>query len=354
MRTVLTLLLVNLAVMDPQSLPIQNGRAETRAGLSIERAIATVGGGSDAVWLAWRVPMVRGDRDLCSTWFDGGDSIRGAFLEAGVPSTATLQAPSTGVALEAGSTLVVLLRLVDGQVERVRTVSGSCPIDAGGAKMVSLEGVSSGKSVRALDALTGTIVPGASGTRRVAESAVSAIALHADSSADAVLDRFAASDADSGLRQRAANELGALRGAHGVTILTAMITNERDRNLRRAWVSALSANPAASVGPQLLQIARTDVESSVRGEAAFRYTRRMGIAKLADALTILNADADEAVKRRVVSAIAAWPESASVPVLIDLTKSHANLVVRKEAASALSRSKDGRAMAYLESVLRDR
>jgi HEAT repeat protein len=69
-------------------------------------------------------------------------------------------------------------------------------------------------------------------------------------------------------------------------------------------------------------------------------------------LSLLNTATDDSVRRRIVSGIAGWPEAACVPVLIDLTRSHANLAVRKEAASALSRSKDQRAIAYFESVLR--
>ena len=75
-------LVVSLGAAAVQQADVQNARLETRE-TTIERTIATLGGSTDPVWVGWRVPMVSGLRDLCSTWSDGNTTIRSAVLEQG-------------------------------------------------------------------------------------------------------------------------------------------------------------------------------------------------------------------------------------------------------------------------------
>ncbi len=60
-------------------------------------------------WVGYAVPMAAGDHRMCDGQ-DGGDPVR----------------------LEPSDTLVVLVRVDAGQVERIRALSGNCRIDAGG------------------------------------------------------------------------------------------------------------------------------------------------------------------------------------------------------------------------------
>jgi HEAT repeat protein len=338
------------AVATAQDIPIQNGRVDARPALTIERAVETLGNGPNAVWIAWRVPMTAGDRDLCSTWSDDRSTVRGMALEPIDSGRPSVQPSGGPVVLEAASTLVIFARASGGDIERLRLVSAACPVDAGGQTVYTLS-VSPADSIRALDVLARGTIPGVNSLRRVAESAISAIALHRDSGADAVLERLA-TDADPSLRQRALSELGASRGDHGAAVLTSRLATEQNRDARRALIVALASSPAPKVTPMLLDLAKTEPDARPRGEAAYRYVRRVGASKAADVLALLNSETDDGVRRRIVSGIAGWPESESIPVLIDLTKANPNLTVRKEAASTLSRSRDARAVAYLESVLR--
>src|SRR5688500_3504343 len=71
------------AAQQPQ---IQNGKVEVRKDTAIDRAIAGVpaGGPDQAAWVAWKVPMVDGDRDLCSWYSDRSGTVRGTYLDQGV------------------------------------------------------------------------------------------------------------------------------------------------------------------------------------------------------------------------------------------------------------------------------
>ena len=353
-RRVTTILLFTaVAGLGAQQPTIQNGRVETRTVTSIGREVSAVGASASPVWVAWSVPMVAGDRSLCSTWSDGYTVVRGETLEPRNDSRPPqFPAPTGPARLEAGTSLVVFARLLNGQVERIRTIGDDCQVDAGGTTIHWLTGVTPGESLQYLDSLTRAESLNVGAARRVAESAVTAIALHREAGADAILDRLTGPSAADALRRQAASGLGAHRGAHGFDRLMGLIRDERNRDLRRHFVSALSQNADGRAMDALLGIARADADASVRAEAASRYIRRAGAASLTTALTLLDQDADESVKRRIVSSIGALPEPAATPALIQLAKAHPNVTVRKNAVAALARSNDPQAKALLEDLLR--
>jgi hypothetical protein len=343
-----------LSAAEVQRPSIQNGRVETRAATTIAREITAVGTSASPVWVAWSVPMVQGDRNLCSNWSDGYTFVRGETLERTDGSRPTTVAPAGGpVRLEGGTSLVVLARILDGQLERVRSIGDDCPVDAGGVTIHWLTGVTPAESVKYLDGLTRVEPLNVSATRRLAEAAVSALALHQDPSAVPVLDRLSSTATpDGNLRRQAASALAAHRGAQGFDRVVALVKNERGHDLRRSFVGAIAQSPIAQATDALLEIARTDADASVRGEAALRYIRRAGQPALATALAMLDKDPNDEVKRRIISGIGSLPESVAAPALIQLAKSHPSVVVRKDAVSALGRFSDPQARALLEELLR--
>jgi len=131
----------SVAASQSQQAPsvLQNGRVETRTGQSIDREITALAS-PDPVWLVWRVPMVAGDRELCSSSFYSDRNLysRGYMLEWAPPGTGAAMGmpqvtpPKGPVQIEAGTSLLVLVRTLDGSVERMRTLADDCPIDAGG------------------------------------------------------------------------------------------------------------------------------------------------------------------------------------------------------------------------------
>jgi hypothetical protein len=357
---VIRVLTVSLALgaaaadVSAQQSNIQNGRVEARAATSVAREIAAVGTSSSPVWVAWSVPMVTGDRQLCSSWSDGYTFVRGETLEREDGTRpAPLPAPTGPARLEAGTSLVVLARVMDGRLERIRTTGDDCPVDAGGATVRWLTGISPSESVQFLDGQTRAEALNVSTNRRLAEAAASAIALHQDAAALPVLDRLSSTaTADGSLRRQAASGLAAHRGTQGFDRVVALIRNEQNREVRRSFVSALAQSPSDKAAEVLLDIARTDADAGVRGEAVVRYIRRAGQSSVATALAILDKDPSDEVKRRVVSGIGSLPESVAAPTLVKLARSHPSVVVRKDAVSALGRFKDPQATALLEELLR--
>jgi HEAT repeat protein len=337
---------------------VQNGKLEPRRVAALERDVMAIGGAAtDPVWVGWRVPMVDGDRDVCSFW----NTMRGDYLDSGISGTIYTReprpfAPPSGpVPLEGGTGILVLMRFVDGRLERLRTLRDDCPIDAGGRTIHWLDGVTPADSLRFLDTLTRVDGPDslkALATRRsVASSALSAIAYHRDAGADAILERLATDRSEASLRSTALSTLGRLRGARGLKALQAQLTTELTPEGRRQLITAIGQSREPGAMDTLRTLLR-DTDAKVRAEAVARYGSLGGSAVANELLAIINSDPVDAVRMRATSALAGWPRGEGVPHLLTLARSSPHAGVRKEAAGALSRSSDPRAVAYMEELLK--
>jgi HEAT repeat protein len=351
---VLGCLVLLAAVAVAQQPSIQNGRVETRQATSIEREVAAAAA-SEPVWLGWRVPIVDGERGGCSTYISDDYFSYGAWLEGMSGRPPQMAQPAGPVPIEAGTGLVVLLRIVDGRVERLRTYGDDCPLDAGGRTLRWLDGVTPAESIRYLETLTrleGTSTLSYSARQSQARTALSAIASHRDAAADAVVDRMAAGGTDEGsLRSHARSLLGRWRGAHGVTTLQQLLKTDTNADARRQLVSSLAQSRQPGVIEALRTLTR-DADDKVRGEAVYYWAVRSGANAAGELVGLIAGESSDAVRGRAVSAMARWPQGAGVPHLITLARTSPSAAVRKQAVSSLSSSTDPRAIAYMEELLK--
>jgi hypothetical protein len=356
MTRLLTMVLAITALsLSAQQPVVRNGRVDVRQAATIAREIAGASpAGTEPAWVGWMVPMVPGDRDLCSTWSDGASPVRVELLEGRPPGqTPSPAPPSPGpVAIERGTLLVVLARAVDGRLERLRAIGDDCEIDAGGRAIHWLSGITPAASVEYLDGLTRLEPLSVGANRRLADTAVFAIGLHDGPAAMAALERLTARTTDPALRRQAASILSSARGQAGFERVRTLIRDEPDPQVRRQFVGALAQSPEPEVAEALLALAGSDADAAVRGEAGSRYVRRAGPSGLDTALRIVEKDVDDGVRRRVVSAIGSLPGNAGTPALIRLARTHASLNVRKDAVAALGRSTDPSARSLLEELLK--
>jgi hypothetical protein len=349
-------------VLVAQQPSIQNGKVEARQATSIDREIASVGASADPVWIGWRVPIVDGEHGGCNSWFSDYEYGRGYLLDysplgattgGGRPQIAPPSA-SAPVPIEAGTGLVVLARVSDGRVERMRALGDDCPIDAGGRTMYWLSGITPAESLRWLDSLTRMDVGdrlSMNARRSLATAAVSAIAYHRDAAADPILDRIATNDTDSNLRQQAQTSLGSTRGAHGFATLRALLARESRPDSRRQLVTALGQTHEAGTVDALRAYLK-DADPQVRSSAVYYFAIRGGQAVVAEVRAIVDTDVDDKVRTRAVSGLARLPPDAAVPLLIELARTNKNLEVRKQAVTLLGQSQDPRARAFLQELLK--
>ena len=306
---------------DVQQPHVQNARMETRAaagGLDATlRAIENAQ--SSPAWVGYAVPIIPGDRQMCC-W---NNSVRGCFLEPGSNDRTVVVATNQTIKLEGPTELVVLYRVENRQVGKVRSFSPECDLDAGGLPFIWLTGVNAAESVKLLEGIARDSAGAVREQNRRADSAISAIAMHADSAAQQALEDLLAASQPDELRRRA-------------------VVGLAQRN-----------NPQAL--NVLVGIAHNDKSPHVRGQALFWLAQRAGqkVAEAAINDAIAN-DPETEVKKKAVFALTQMPSGEGVPLLIQVARTNRNPEVRKQAMFWLGQSKDERALSFIEEVLAKR
>ncbi len=277
-------------------------------------------------WVGYTVPVIAGHEQSCD------------YASGGV------RAPGP-VHLEPAGQLQVLFRIDRNQVGKIRTISSDCELDASGLPLRWMRDVRPAESVALLSALVKE-------RDRVGEGAITAIALHADASADQALERFVAASQPESLREKAVFWLGAARGRSGYELLRRIVTEDANDHIRDKAIFALSISKDPRAVDTMIAVAKSDSSSHVRGQALFWLAQKAG-QKAAGAISdAVERDPDTEVKKKAVFALQQLPDGQGVPMLIQLARSNRNPEVRKQAVFWLGQSNDPRALAFFEEVLK--
>jgi hypothetical protein len=333
---------------------IQNARIENRSAASGLAAVvkAEIASRPGPAWIGWSVPTRSEDAACCwSSDAPGGDRCRGCRLEERGGMTGT--SPERGAEpLEASGRVRVLLRVEAGRVGRVRAFSEGCPLDAGGLPFAWIEDVRPAESIAWLETLVGQPREGREGGQPLDGAVAMAIASHDDPDADATLERFLAPGQPFELRKQAAFWMGQARGERGYQALRRLVRDDADRRLREHALFALSQSREPKAVDTLIETARRDPDAHVRGQALF-WLAQTATRRAPDAIrSALDDDPEVEVKRKAVFALSQLPKDEGVPLLIGVAKSHKSYEVRKQAMFWLGQSRDPRALAFFEDVLR--
>jgi hypothetical protein len=296
---VLCLLLAASAFASAQQPRILNAKLETRqAAAGFTSQFRTlVQGQAEPMWIGYAQPAIqRGD----SSWQRCSLESHGAA--SGLPA-----APGGPVLLEGSSHIAVLFRVAAKSVEKIRTFSLDCELDAGGLPLVWFNAVPTAGSLSLLSSMDN-------------ESAVTAIALHAGDAAGELLEKYAAQGEE-----------------------------KRRRNAIFWLVNTRVGNPR--VLNQIIQIARSDPSANIRGHALFWLAQKAGDKAAGTIAAAIREDPDTKVKERAVFALSQLPKDQGIPLLIEQARTNKNPVVRKRAMFWLGQSKDPRALAFIEEIL---
>ncbi len=179
------------AAVTAQQPRIENGIVTVQpAGSPLAQSFRSlVASQPDVAWVGYSVPASDRERVMCcfnsgTTFVNGTVSSASGCCGAcrletssggtSMPSRTEAQSSSSGVIkLEGAEQMVVLFRVLDRKVERVRVFSEDCALDAGGRTVHWLESVRPADSIALLESFT-TVEGDAKG--RITDGAVSAIA----------------------------------------------------------------------------------------------------------------------------------------------------------------------------------
>ncbi len=161
------------------------------------------------------------------------------------------------VRLEPAGRVAILYRVVEGKIEKVRFASVDCEIDAGGLKVVWLNGVRGDESVRWLAEMAEV------------RGAVPALGMHRGAGEVEALAGLAQKHATGRVRGDALFWLAQRAGEKAVGTITEAIDQDPDTEVKKRAVFALSQLPKGESVRLLIQVARTNRNPVVRKQAFF-------------------------------------------------------------------------------------
>jgi len=311
---------------------------------TLATSVAAAQRSGSTTWVSWTVPSTADGNACCWNSRDSRHS-----------NSCSLESEKYGMnvgredGMPTDSNLVVYARVTGDGVDKLRMFSPSCQVDRGTAKVQDLAGVSASESVRYLETLAKGGDAGKPAKRR-SDGALSAIAFHEDASADVALERFAREGDTKQVRHSAAFWLGNTREQAGYEALVRLRAVD-DTAFRDHLTFAFSQSKAPQAQATLIDMARNDPSSKVRGQALFWIAQKAQKKSDADVIRAATDDPDADVKKKAVFALSQIPGGEGVPDLIRVAQENKSREVRKQAMFWLGQSKDPRALAFFEKIL---
>ncbi len=306
----------------------------------------------EPAWIGYEVPIVEGNHRICC--YADEDRHKPAALRHG---RCKLEGRDDGMNFQnndnderdGAGRCVVLFRVTAGSVGKIRVFTDDCELDAGGLAVHWLTDVKPKESIELLASFVDRT--GERAERRKSEAAITAIALHADSAADAVLEKFTDPKRPEEVRKNTAFWLGNVRGRKGYEILRRMVRQDPSDKVREQCIFALHVSKVPEAVNTMIELAHKDANAHVRGQALFWLAQKAGeraVTAIADAI---ENDPETDVKKRAVFALSQLPKDEGVPKLIAVARKNRNKEVRKDAMFWLGQSNDPRALDFFEEVL---
>ena len=317
---------------------IRNGRVESGSGLSPAKALDTVGRQKTPEWVGWSVKAIPAACEACC--FSNNFKVRGCTLS----DTETSWGTSDSFEPVGGTNVFVFIQVKEGRPSLVRVASEGCPINGADRRIVWLGPVEPAASLAALSGLLD-----ATG-RGVADSALAAVAFHADASADSLLEKRAF---DRSLpeesRKQAIFWAGNARGQAGYRLLDRVLTSEPDGDLRQHAVFALTQSSVEGAPERIKRVAIDDRDNDVRAQALFWLAQTNAEGAGAWILGRLDTESDDHVREQAVLALSQLKDGTDW--LLKVLRSKRDPQTVRRALFWLGQSNDPRALEEIEKIL---
>lgn len=334
-------LLFFAAALQAQTPSLTNAKFETRAvsGNAVAYLKNLVAGEGGPMWFGYAVPSSQMTSDGCC-WEQNccrlEDSSRGTLSVK----------PSSPVHLEGSSTELILFRVADHAVQKIRPASLACPLDAGGLRFAWLTGVPPEASIEFVASLIDK-----PSSKHLDDAAVFAISVHAGEAADRALERLAAPSSPEWLQEKALFWIATARGEHGLRVLEHAAETSPSDGIREKIMFDFSVSREPRAVDDLIRFAHHDSSARVRGQALFWLAQKAGDKAAKEIKNSIENDPDTEVKKKAVFALQNLPKDEGVPMLIEVARNNRNPEVRKQAIFWLGQSGDPRALAFIQQIL---
>jgi hypothetical protein len=225
----------------------------------LSRAVAgIVSNQVEPAWIGYFVPVFKPSEPRNDGWSER------CRLEQVSGDRTNPAAPVGPIKLEPSPLLMVLFRVQDRQLQRIRTFSADCELDGGGLPFYWFENVQASQSVAYLRTLVTDLSP-----KGPSESALSALAMHNDPSAPTALLDMARNSTLPRLRERSLFWVARRAEAKALPVITDAIANDPEVAVKKQAVFALSQLPNGEGIPMLITLSKSNGNPEVRKQAMF-------------------------------------------------------------------------------------
>ena len=334
---VVATVLSTATVLLAQQPAIIHGEATTEAAdHGLNAALDSLKHENTAMWVGYSIPVT-------GKFSSGWNSDHIAYLE-GKGDSAVDDSEKDSKSTDHA---VILLRLADGAVMKLRVESPERELDAGGLRFVWLNGVNADDSVHVL-----TDLARQGDARHLRDSTVFAISIHQTNAATTALISLASAGNDLGLREKAAFWLANQQGHDGFAAIQRLAREDSDPKFREKLTFDLTLSKDPEALNELIRMAHEDASPQVRKQAQFWMATKGGKRVTDDLRTLATNDPNEQIRRSAVFALSRLPGDEAATQLIAVADSSKDPAVRRQAIFWLGQSNDPRALEYLTKILK--
>lgn len=292
-------------------------------------------------WARWSVPMQAVSATVCCSALDGeySDGQRGCTLDSdGGGLMFSRSAPGS-----ADTQLWVYVKQHRGKPVALRSVGESCPVE-GAATVATLASATPAASLAFLEGVL------ADGGKRLADDALTAIALHAEARATEVLAAASAPAQPRKQREQALFWLGELRGEAGLpSVLRAV--EDRSPAIRGHALFVLSQSPLPQARSVLRERVQADPAPEVRGQALFWLAQVDDETALEAGLALLADPRHSEVHDEAVFALSQLPKGKGDEAMIAIITGDFPRPAKKQALFWLGQSGSDAALRFIDTML---
>jgi HEAT repeat protein len=287
-------------------------------------------------WLGYSVPAI-------DTFSSGGEDNRVSYLE---PAKDASGHNIGNYKKQSYDHVVILLRVVDGAIDKLRIDNPDRQIDAGGDAFTWLNAVDPEDSIRFL-----TNLAQKSQDRKLRDSYILAISLHQSSAATKALADLTAPANGKDLREKAAFWLASQRGHDGLVVIERLTHEDTDPTFREKLTFDLTLSREPAALDDLVRMAHNDASPEVRKKAQFWMANKGGKKIAGDLRQSAESDPEVSIRKSAVFALSRLPAPEAATELIAIANSSKDPAVRRQAIFWLGESKDPKALDYLSKLL---
>lgn len=327
---------MTVPVMLAQQPHIQNGQVSTSTS-SLASEVDSLKKQNAISWVAYTIPT---SHRIQNGWNPDGVS----YLEGDNRHDDTDDKNET---TKESYRALLLIRIADHAVEKIRVEDPDRKLDAGGAHIAFLPNVEPEKSIAVLQQLAES-----TGTNRVRDGAVFAISLHRSPATLPALTALGSAGHDIQVREKAAFWLSSQYKKEALPILDRWIKSDSDDRFREKLTFNLSMIHDPAAADLLIRAAHDDASPRVRKQAQF-WMATLASKRVAGSLSeAAENDPNSDVRKSAVFGLSRLPNNEGTPRLIELAQNSKDMGVRKQAVFWLGQSSDPRALDFLTRLVK--